>query len=164
MTSCTSKNVGLQSPLPSQLVPACKGIFSELLSLFWMLGQRLQIYQCFENEALSFGEWRSDVSQGPEKFRVKVAVLPCFSLPFTKINQHKMDQVQKTLEPCKEFVKDSVRLVKRCTKPDRKGKWWYGLSPIRLLNHYSLHFWINFKIALEFFATSSGNVVKVCKA
>jgi len=31
-----------------------------------------------------------------------------------------MDQVQKTLEPCKEFVKDSVRLVKRCTKPDRK--------------------------------------------
>ena len=32
-----------------------------------------------------------------------------------------MDQVQRTLEPCKEFVKDSVRLVKRCTKPDRKG-------------------------------------------
>ena len=32
-----------------------------------------------------------------------------------------MDQVQQAIEPCKEFVKDSVRLVKRCTKPDRKG-------------------------------------------
>merc|ERR1712059_127079 len=31
-----------------------------------------------------------------------------------------MDQVQQAIEPCKEFVKDSVRLVKRCTKPDRK--------------------------------------------
>jgi len=24
------------------------------------------------------------------------------------------------LEPCKQFAKDSARLVKRCTKPDRK--------------------------------------------
>ena len=39
-----------------------------------------------------------------------------------------MDQVQKTLEPCKEFVKDSVRLVKRCTKPDRKGESKHGLN------------------------------------
>lgn len=39
-----------------------------------------------------------------------------------------MDQVQKTLEPCKEFVKDSVRLVKRCTKPDRKGEPLFGLN------------------------------------
>lgn len=32
-----------------------------------------------------------------------------------------MDQIQQAIEPCKEFCKDSVRLVKKCTKPDRKG-------------------------------------------
>ena len=32
-----------------------------------------------------------------------------------------MDQIQQLLEPCKQFVKDSIRLVKKCTKPDRKG-------------------------------------------
>ncbi len=31
-----------------------------------------------------------------------------------------MDQIINALEPCKEFAKDSMRLVKRCTKPDRK--------------------------------------------
>ncbi|EDO42242.1 predicted protein [Nematostella vectensis] len=31
-----------------------------------------------------------------------------------------MDQIVNTLEPCKQFAKDSMRLVKRCTKPDRK--------------------------------------------
>ena len=31
-----------------------------------------------------------------------------------------MDQITSALVPAKEFVKDSVRLVKRCTKPDRK--------------------------------------------
>ena len=31
-----------------------------------------------------------------------------------------MDQIVNALEPCKEFAKDSMRLVKRCTKPDRK--------------------------------------------
>ena len=25
------------------------------------------------------------------------------------------------VEPSRQFVKDSIRLVKRCTKPDRKG-------------------------------------------
>jgi len=32
----------------------------------------------------------------------------------------KMDQVMQFLEPAKQFAKDSIRLVKRCTKPDRK--------------------------------------------
>lgn len=31
-----------------------------------------------------------------------------------------MDQIQEIVKPAKDFVKDSVRLVKRCTKPDRK--------------------------------------------
>ena len=34
-----------------------------------------------------------------------------------------MDQIIQTLEPVRQFSKDSVRLVKRCTKPDRKGKY-----------------------------------------
>jgi len=31
-----------------------------------------------------------------------------------------MDQVNKFVEPGKQFFKDSYRLVKKCTKPDRK--------------------------------------------
>ena len=33
-----------------------------------------------------------------------------------------MDQIVQTVEPLKQFAKDSIRLVKRCTKPDKKGK------------------------------------------
>lgn len=33
-----------------------------------------------------------------------------------------MDQIVQFIEPAKTFTKDSIRLVKRCTKPDRKGK------------------------------------------
>lgn len=31
-----------------------------------------------------------------------------------------MDQIQQSIEPLKQFSKDSIRLIKRCTKPDRK--------------------------------------------
>ncbi|RUS91218.1 hypothetical protein EGW08_001024 [Elysia chlorotica] len=31
-----------------------------------------------------------------------------------------MDQVMQFIEPAKTFTKDSIRLVKKCTKPDRK--------------------------------------------
>ena len=31
-----------------------------------------------------------------------------------------MDQITQQIEPLKQFGKDSIRLVKRCTKPDRK--------------------------------------------
>ena len=31
-----------------------------------------------------------------------------------------MDQITAAAEPLKQFAKDSIRLVKRCTKPDRK--------------------------------------------
>lgn len=30
--------------------------------------------------------------------------------------------MESFIEPLKEFSKNSVRLVKRCTKPDRKGE------------------------------------------
>ena len=32
-----------------------------------------------------------------------------------------MEQITQFTEPCKQFMKDSFRLVKKCTKPDRKG-------------------------------------------
>ncbi|VDM23407.1 unnamed protein product [Wuchereria bancrofti] len=32
-----------------------------------------------------------------------------------------MDHLQALIDPSKQFAKDSIRLVKRCTKPDRKG-------------------------------------------
>ncbi|KRZ52778.1 Protein transport protein Sec61 subunit gamma [Trichinella nativa] len=32
----------------------------------------------------------------------------------------KMDQLLAVVEPARQFMKDSIRLVKRCTKPDRK--------------------------------------------
>ena len=31
-----------------------------------------------------------------------------------------MDQVQQFVDPLRQFVKDSYRLIKRCTKPDRR--------------------------------------------
>lgn len=31
-----------------------------------------------------------------------------------------MDQVSQYIDPVRQFAKDSLRLVKRCTKPDRK--------------------------------------------
>ncbi|AWP20787.1 Protein transport protein Sec61 subunit gamma [Scophthalmus maximus] len=34
--------------------------------------------------------------------------------------ENTMDQVMQFVEPSRQFVKDSIRLVKRCTKPDRK--------------------------------------------
>ncbi|GIY28068.1 protein transport protein Sec61 subunit gamma [Caerostris extrusa] len=36
------------------------------------------------------------------------------------LQSKKMDQVLSFVEPCRQFTKDSLRLVKRCTKPDRK--------------------------------------------
>jgi hypothetical protein len=32
-----------------------------------------------------------------------------------------MDAIDSVFDPLREFAKDSVRLVKRCHKPDRKG-------------------------------------------
>lgn len=32
-----------------------------------------------------------------------------------------MDALDSVVDPLREFAKDSVRLVKRCHKPDRKG-------------------------------------------
>ena len=39
-----------------------------------------------------------------------------------------MEMVQDYVKPIREFAKDSMRLVKRCTKPDLKGK---AVGPIK---------------------------------
>lgn len=39
---------------------------------------------------------------------------------FEEYTQIKMDQIVAWVEPGKQFAKDSIRLVNRCTKPDRK--------------------------------------------
>ena len=44
-----------------------------------------------------------------------------------------MDAVDSMVDPLREFAKDSIRLVKRCHKPDRKGSF-------RLLFRFSFLF------------------------
>jgi hypothetical protein len=39
-----------------------------------------------------------------------------------------MDQIAQYAEPVRQFSKDSIRLVKRCTKPDRKGNAWQNVK------------------------------------
>ena len=34
-----------------------------------------------------------------------------------------MEAVDTVVRPVKDFAKDSIRLVKRCHKPDRRGTW-----------------------------------------
>ena len=41
-----------------------------------------------------------------------------FTIPETYFHRA-MDQITQAVEPLKQFGKDSIRLVKRCTKPDR---------------------------------------------
>lgn len=35
--------------------------------------------------------------------------------------ENKMDQISKLIDPSRQNAKDSLKLVKRCKKPDRKG-------------------------------------------
>ena len=51
-----------------------------------------------------------------------------------------MDQIVQTIEPVKQFAKDSIRLVKRCTKPDKKGKKRPNSMTGKLLIISTLHF------------------------
>uniref|UniRef100_A0A914NIM9 Candidate secreted effector n=1 Tax=Meloidogyne incognita TaxID=6306 RepID=A0A914NIM9_MELIC len=44
-----------------------------------------------------------------------------FSFIRKYIYKIKEEHVQAVIDPGKKFAKDSIRLVKKCTKPDRKG-------------------------------------------
>jgi protein transport protein SEC61 subunit gamma and related proteins len=43
-----------------------------------------------------------------------------------------MDAIDSVVDPLRDFAKDSVRLVKRCHKPDRKGRSPRRTAPLRL--------------------------------
>ena len=56
-----------------------------------------------------------------------------------------MDQIIQTVEPVRQFAKDSIRLVKRCTKPDKKGNFclfdfffltWRSNKRLSFLSHF----------------------------
>ena len=60
------------------------------------------------------------IKRTPRKQRVFVletslALRPAFT-------SQAMDQLMVYVKPVKDFAKDSMRLVKRCTKPDMKGE------------------------------------------
>ena len=47
-----------------------------------------------------------------------------------------MDAIDSVVDPLRDFAKDSIRLVKRCHKPDRKGNWTSSVFPC-LLDSYA---------------------------
>jgi protein transport protein SEC61 subunit gamma-like protein len=57
---------------------------------------------------------------------VEYSAPPAPADPYTSVYRDRppaaatMDQITTALEPLKQFSKDSIRLIKRCTKPDRK--------------------------------------------
>ena len=53
-----------------------------------------------------------------------------------------MDAIDNVFDPLREFAKDSVRLVKRCHKPDRKGKSLFPFADSSFLE-LSMRFWGN---------------------
>jgi len=63
-----------------------------------------------------------------------------------------MEVADIAIAPLKEFMKDSVRLVKKCTKPDRReftliaSKTAFGM---RFNTSHLLHFYIHFSFRSE---------------
>merc|ERR1711941_184584 len=53
-------------------------------------------------------------------FQHSVPVIQKLERSFATKLLTKMDQIVQFVDPLKQFAKDSVRLVKRCTKPDKK--------------------------------------------
>ena len=51
---------------------------------------------------------------------VRISCHPNTRAIFQRNLKDRMDQITAAAEPLKQFAKDSIRLVKRCTKPDRK--------------------------------------------
>ncbi|KAF7264907.1 hypothetical protein GWI33_021932 [Rhynchophorus ferrugineus] len=56
----------------------------------------------------------------PATFLTRHCICVAVACKVELIFKVKMDQIVKFVEPGRQFAKDSIRLVKRCTKPDRK--------------------------------------------
>jgi len=53
------------------------------------------------------------------------------------------------VEPAKQFAKDSIRLVKRCTKPDRKGSSMSALYAFFIFIFYKMDSLSDFVLASD---------------
>ena len=60
------------------------------------------------------------------------------------------------IEPLKQFVKDSTYLVKKCTKPDHKGKLRINLISIYIFINFLFHIAIYIEFAKVARATGLG--------
>ena len=64
---------------------------------------------------------RTRAARGPPRLWAFLDSLPAACSVRTAHASVTMDVMDIAVKPVKEFAKDSYRLVKRCTKPDRKG-------------------------------------------
>lgn len=72
----------------------------------------------------------------------------CFSQKDPQnLQSEKMDAVDSVVDPLRDFAKDSVRLVKRCHKPDRKGRKRKYNNCLRI-SFGSVVFWSGFEISV----------------
>lgn len=60
------------------------------------------------------------------------------TLPLTPPYSNLMDALDSVVDPLREFSKDSIRLVKRCHKPDRKGNNLFPPLPSSLYRNLGL--------------------------
>ncbi|KAG7317656.1 hypothetical protein KOW79_018691 [Hemibagrus wyckioides] len=67
-----------------------------------------------------FTQMNREIQIPPSTFRLSLTCRCYTASSLTFTNTANMDQVMQFVEPGRQFVKDSIRLVKRCTKPDRK--------------------------------------------
>ena len=75
---------------------------------------------------MQYGRALSNKLQGPTLPYSKT--LWSVTKDFERTKKGEMDQLYLYIDPLKQFVKDSMRLVKKCNKPDLKGMRWLVLS------------------------------------
>ena len=71
---------------------------------------------------------------------LNMCIFLLFYICCVHVTDIRMDQVMQFIEPAKQFSKDSIRLVKRCTKPDRKGMIYFIMTGNVTLYTCSTHF------------------------
>ena len=79
---------------------------------------------------------KTDVTPSLRHKRQRLKAVQVNSARISRRKPPKMDQIISAVEPLRQFSKDSLRLVKRCTKPDRKGeKYDYKSKVVGLINN-----------------------------
>ena len=62
----------------------------------------------------------NNINQIDKTQKIILVKAKSYKLISERTENTRMDQITAAAEPLKQFAKDSIRLVKRCTKPDRK--------------------------------------------